>query len=254
MIRTVRGTPMLHINGQPTAPILWGYWYGNYRRYADYSATGVKIHRPLLSGSAICAPGEEEEYYPRWFAEVDRMIQAALDVDPEIRVLPALWMDPNPQVLFEQPRGSDGERSGPGGDPPDAHLPGCVSGATDVSCRTVAAAGRGGLRRLVEHMKKQPYAHGLVGLCLFAGRAGELLRRQQANIFMNEQGQVDARPRDQWDVGDFSAAARVVFREFLVRKYGTDEALQAAWCRGNPASMIFSRRRAFRARRSATSW
>jgi len=232
VIRTVRGTPMLHINGQPTAPILWGYWYGNYRRYADYSATGVKIHRPLLSGSAICAPGEEEEYYPRWFAEVDRMIQAALDVDPEIRVLPALWMDPNPQVLFDNP----GEQMVSGRGQVAILRTHTLPDATQVRPTFMShewrRLGAEGLRRLVEHMKKQPYAPRVVGLCLFAGRAGEnYYGGNELNIFTNEQGQVDAKPREQWDVGDFSAAARMVFREFLVRKYGTDEALQAAWRR-----------------------
>ncbi len=232
VIRTVRGTPMLHINGQPTAPVLWAYWYGNYRRYNEYTATGVKIHRPLLGGSAICAPGEEEEYYPRWFAEVDRMIQAALAVDPEIRVLPALWMDPNPQVLFDDPAEQMVSGRGQVSILRNFSQPDAGQVRPTFMSHQWRRRGAEGLRRLVEHMKAQAYAPRMVGLCLFAGRAGEnYYGGNELNVFRDDKGEYDAVPRGRWDVGDFSAAARLVFREFLVGKYGTDAALQAAWQR-----------------------
>lgn len=64
----------------------------------------------------------------------------------------------------------------------------------------------------------------------FAGRAGEnYYGGNELNLFINEKGQYDAKPREQWDQGDFSMAARRTFREFLLRKYGTEAALRAAW-------------------------
>ncbi len=231
-IRTLNGTPTMHIDGRPVSPILWSSAYGNYRRYDAYAKTGVKLFRPLIAGSPICAPGEEKEYYPWWFAQIDRMIEAAISVDPEIRVLPALFMDPNPEVLFENP----GEQmvSGRG----MIAIPNLISHPDKSQVRPTFMSqewrrlGAEGLKRLVEHMKRQPYAPNVVGLWFFAGRGGEnYYGCNELNLFINEAGGYDARPREAWDAGEFSPAARQVFREFLVRKYATDAALQQAWQR-----------------------
>ncbi|MBM4049543.1 MAG: hypothetical protein FJ279_30990, partial [Planctomycetes bacterium] len=69
-IRTVAGNPTLHIDGTPVPPILWSSHYGNYQRYSEYAATGVKLFRPFIEGSPICAPGEDASFYPWWFEQV----------------------------------------------------------------------------------------------------------------------------------------------------------------------------------------
>jgi len=229
-VRTVAGNPTLHINDEPTAPILWTSSYGNYRRYSEYSATGVKLFRPLIQGSPLCAPGEETEFCAWWFKQVDRMLSAAVAVDPEIKLLPAVWMDPNPAWLFERP--SEQMLGGRGSlvVPLSLVVPDRGQVRPTFMSQAWRRAGGEALARLVRHMRSQPYAPNVIGVCLFAGRAGEnYWGGNERNIFINEAGKYDAKPRNQWEAGDFSMAARRTFRDFLMAKYGTDEALRRAW-------------------------
>jgi hypothetical protein len=231
-IRMVGGTPTLSIDGRPTSAVLWSSAYGNYHRYSAYAATGVKLFRPVLDGSPICAPGEEDRYFPWWLAEVDRMIEAALDVDPEIRVLPALFMDPHPEVLFADP--SEQMTSGRAKIviPIDVSCPDRGQVRPTFMSHEWRRRGGEGLKRLVEHMRSRPYAPRVVGICLFAGRGGEnYYGLNELNLLVNERGEYDAVPRSRWDAGDFSPAARLTFREFLLAKYPTDAALAAGWQR-----------------------
>ncbi len=233
-VRTVGGTPTLHLAGRPVAPILWSSSYGNYRRYSAYAASGVKLFRPLIAGSPICAPHEADDYYPWWLARVDEMLSAAVSVDPDIKLLPAVAMDPSPQVLFDEP--SEQMVSGRGHLVIDNSLfyPDLGQVRPTFMSQAWRRLGAEGLTRLVQHMAAQPYARSVVGLCFFAGRAGEnYYGGNELNLFINEQGAYDARPQAQWDVGDFSAAARQTLRRFLVDKYGTDEALRTAWRRAD---------------------
>ncbi|NOY80230.1 MAG: hypothetical protein GXP31_04405 [Kiritimatiellaeota bacterium] len=229
-VRTVDGDPTLHIDGKPTAAILWSSSYGNYRRYSEYAATGVKLFRPILQGSPICAPGEEDEFYPWWFEQVDRMLSAAVDVDPEIRLLPAVWMDPNPGWLFARP--SEQMLGGRGHPviPLSLSVPDRGQVRPTFMSQAWRRAGADALKRLVRHMRGRSYAPNVIGVCLLAGRAGEnYWGGNERNIFKDEQGRYEAKPRGQWDIGDFSMAARRTFREFLMAKYGTDDALRRAW-------------------------
>ncbi len=231
-IRTVAGNPTLHIDGRPTAPILWSSSYGNYRRYSEYAGTGVKLFRPIIQGSPICAPGEEDEFYPWWFQQVDRMLSAAVSVDPEVKLLPAVWMDPNPGWLFARP--SEQMLGGRGHPviPLSLTVPDRGQVRPTFMSQAWRRAGADALERLVKHMRGQAYAPNVIGVCLLAGRAGEnYWGGNERNIFINEAGRYDAKPRGQWDIGDFSMAARRTFREFLVAKYGTDDALRRAWRR-----------------------
>ena len=232
-IRTVAGSPTLHIDDEPTAPILWAPTsYGSYRRYSKYAATDVKLFRAIIQGSPICAPGEEDEFYPSWFEQVDRMLSAAVSVDPDLKLMPTVKMDPNPQWLFERP--SEQMLTGRGRlvVPLSLFLPDCGQVRPTFMSQAWRCDGAEALTLLVEHMRAQPYAANVIGICLFAGRAGEnYWGGNEHNAFINEQGRYDARPREQWDAGDFSMAARRTFREFLIAKYGTDRALQDAWRR-----------------------
>ena len=230
-VRMLRGTPTLFINDRSVPPVIWSSSYGSYQRYSDYAASGVRIFRPRIVGGPICAPGEEEDYYRTWFAEIDRIMEAALAVDSEIWLLPALSMDPHPEWLFAEPTE---QMLGGRGDPviklsyavPDR-------GQVRPTFMSLAwrVAGARGLRRLVEHMASRPYASRVIGLCLFAGRAGEnYWGGNERNVFRNEAGQYDVKKRSAWDVGDFSMAARRTFRAFLLSKYGSVDRLRKAWC------------------------
>lgn len=231
-VRKLGGTPTLHLDGQPTSPIVWTSAYSGYQRYSEYAATGVKLWRILLEGSPICAPGEEDEYYPWWLAQVDKAVRAAVGVDPRVRIIVAVDMDPSPQWLFDEPSeqmlGGRGQLVIP--------LSLTVPDRGQVRPTFMSAAwrrdGARGLTRLIQHMRAADYAPNIIGVCLFAGRAGEnYWGGNERNIFVNEQGQYDCVSRDQWEIGDFSQTARRTFRDFLIHRYGSNEALRRAWRR-----------------------
>lgn len=231
-IKTIDGNPTLLIDGQRTAPIIWSSSYGNYRRYREYASTGVKIFRPIVEGSPVPAPGEAEEHYARWFGEIDRMINAAISVDPDIRLMPAVWTEPNPDWLFVNNSEQFLSARGVSLIPLLLQLPDVSTVRDTFMSQDWRKAAAAGLTRLVKHMRSQPYAPHIIGLIMFAGRAGEnYWGGNELNLFMNEKGEYDAKPRDQWDVGDLSTAARRTFREYLIRRYKTNEALRQAWQR-----------------------
>ncbi len=231
-VRDLSGTPALHIDGQPTAPVIWSSSYSGYQRFSEYASTGARIFRILLEGSPICAPGEEEDYYPWWLEQVDRAVGAAVSMDPRSRVIVATRMDPNPQWLFDDP--SQQMLGGRGSlvIPLSLLVPDRGQVRPTFMSQAWRRDGGEGLRRLVEHMRAQPYAPNMIGVCFFAGRAGEnYWGGNERNAFLDRDGRYDCVTPDKWETGDFSTAARQTFRDFLMRKYGTDQNLQQAWRR-----------------------
>ncbi|OGV68638.1 MAG: hypothetical protein A3K19_14830 [Lentisphaerae bacterium RIFOXYB12_FULL_65_16] len=229
-VRDLAGTPTLHIDGKPVPPIIWTSWYGNCRRVSDYAATGVKLFRIVMQGSPVPAPGEEEACFAAWFEQVDRVMSTAVSIDPDVRVIAALNMDPEPQWLFDNPSEQMIGGRGSAVIPLSLEYPDRGQVRPTFMSQAWRRDGSEGLAKLVRHMRSQPYAPNVIGLCFFAGRAGEnYWGINERNLFLNEQGQYDAKPRETWEAGDFSTAARRTFREFLMRKYGTAAALQQAW-------------------------
>jgi hypothetical protein len=166
------------------------------------------------------------------FARLDAMINQALAVDPQIKFMPAVWTDPNPDWLFINNSEQYLSARGVSLIPIVMNQPDISTVRDTFMSQAWRRAGAEGLSRLVKHMRSQPYAPNVIGLILFAGRAGEnYWGGNELNIFVNKQGQYDAKPRNQWDFGDFSTAARRTFRDFLIRRYKTNEALQQAWQR-----------------------
>ncbi|MBT4819028.1 MAG: hypothetical protein HON70_25185, partial [Lentisphaerae bacterium] len=155
-VRTVAGTPSLFIGDRLVPPILWSSCYGSYSRYSQYAGSGVRIFRPLIQGGPICAPGEEDEYYRVWLSEIDRMLEAAIAVDPDVWLLPALPMDPHPEWLFAEPT----EQMLGGRGNPVITLSYAVPDRGQVRptfmSRAWRVAGAHGLERLVKHMASRP--------------------------------------------------------------------------------------------------
>jgi hypothetical protein len=69
------------------------------------------------------------------------------------------------------------------------------------------------LRKLISYLRQSPYADRIIGYTLFCGFTGE----------WQMWGTWEA-ARD-----DYSAPARLAFREFLTKRYGTDSSLQKSW-------------------------
>lgn len=231
-VRSLNGAATLHVAGRPIPPILWASSYGNYRRYPAYAGSGIKLFRPYIDGCAIAAPGEEEAYFKWWLAGIDQVIGAAVNEDPEILVVPIIHMDPNPEWLFNQPHEQSLSGRGELVVPLLLTVPDRGQVRPTFMSQAWRRDGAAGLTRLVKHLRAQPYAANVIGVWFFAGRAGEnYWGGNERNLFVNEQGQWDALPRERWDAGDFSLAARLVLRDWLISKYGTNQALAAAWQR-----------------------
>jgi hypothetical protein len=229
-IRNLRGNPALVIDGRPVAPIFWSSSYGAYRRYSEYASTGVKLFRPMFAGSAIPAPGEVEEYYRWWFAEVDRLIDAALSVDPEIKILPSVKMNPNPAWLFNNPDQCYLSSRGISVVPMSLSDPEVGQVRPSFMSGGWREAGARGLTRLVKHMRAQPYAGSVIGIFLSAGRGGEnYFGVSELNLEKTPSGGLEVKPRSEFNIGDFSLAARRTFQEFVNKKYSTAMDLNNAW-------------------------
>lgn len=231
-VRDLAGSPTLHIGGQPVSPIIWSQTYDNYRRYAELAPTGVKLFRLRVEGSAIPAPEEEDAWFDWWLGQVDRLVQGAVEVDPQIKLLLTVEMDPHPQWLFDHPAEQMASGRGELVIPLRFDLPDKGQVRPTFMSQDWGRQGARGLQRLVRHLQSRPYAPAIAGICFFAGRAGEnYWGINDFNVFINERGEYDAKPREQWSAGDVSMAARRTFRAFLQRKYRTPEALQKAWQR-----------------------
>jgi len=231
-VRTLDGNPTLCIDGEAVPPILWSSSYGSPRRWHAYAQTGLTLFRPLLDGTPVYAAGQRAANEEAWFREVDRVLNAAVAVDGRIRLLPAVTMDPDPEWLFDEPSeqmlGGRGSLVIP--------LAMQVPDRGQVRPTFMSAAwrrdGAAALSRWVRHMRQQPYAGNVIGICLFAGRAGEnYWGGNERNLFLDAAGNYDARPRAAWEAGDVSMAARRTFRSFLLQRYGTPERLRQAWQR-----------------------
>ncbi|NUQ01086.1 MAG: hypothetical protein HUU35_14655 [Armatimonadetes bacterium] len=231
-VKSVNGAPTILIDGQPTPPILWASSYGSLDRYLSYGASGIKLFRPYIDGAPIPAPGEEEETAAWWHAAVDHLLASAVAADPEVKLLPIITMDPHPQWLFDHPDEQMVSARGTIVIPLGLQVPDRGQVRPTFMSTAWRRDGAEGLQRLVTFLRGRPYAGNLIGIWFFAGRAGEnYWGGNELNLFINEQGDYDAVPRERWDSGDFSMAARVVFRRWLKEKYGTDEALRRAWRR-----------------------
>lgn len=79
------------------------------------------------------------------------------------------------------------------------------------------------LEALTKHMMEQGYASRMIGIRLSAGRTNEWMYY----------GVGDNIEDNKYAIVDYSNAALVGFREYLVEKYGTDANLQSAWADNN---------------------
>ena len=201
-LERIGGDPAITVNGKPI-PGMMMYIYpskGNsFKLHREIGDTGVHLY-------ADCFGTENAGYLGRTasgkydYSVYDKYFANILAADPDAFFLPHIgvtaptwWQKAHPEELCEF---SDG-RKGP-------------SSLASLLWRQEMGDD---LRKLIAHLRQAPYADRIIGYTFFSGYTAE----------WQMWGTWEA-VRD-----DYSAPATRAFREFLAKRYGTDNALQKSW-------------------------
>jgi len=213
-VKTYHGAPTLFINGKPSSGMAWATYHPTPEVFADFAKAGVPLYTfaatPTESGyglsrTAWTAPGVYD------FSQLDERALMLLKQNPNAYFFPRLYLHapkwwsaahPDDIVLTDPGDGKFVPFIHSGGKP-------APSWASETWRRDTIE----GLRRLIAHVEASPYADRVIGYHLASGTTEEWMMWGG-----NEQ---------QWV--DFSPANTARFRAWLRAKYGTDEALRAAW-------------------------
>ena len=224
-VRPHRGVPTLFVNGQPHSGLTYTAYRPQPAVFRDFVAAGVNLFSicgtPTESGyglsrTAWTAPGVYD------FSQLDERILMILEEDPHAFVFPRLylhapkwWTDEHPDDVVQSDPG-DGQFV------PFVHSGGLP--APSWASEAWRQATIEGLRRLIRHVETSPYADRVIGYHLASGTTEEWMMWGA-----NEREWVD-----------FSPVNTARFRDWLRARYGTDQALQAAW--GDPGAALATAR------------
>jgi len=195
-----RGEPALYLNGKPIPLITYLHYGGETGTLHKQAAgAGLKIYTDWFGASTAgnlgqIAPGVYDYgYFDSYFETVLEAVPDAYFL-PHIGVTaPAWWQREHPEELCLF---SDGSR-----------------GPSSLFSRRWMEEMAADLKRLIKHLRQAPYADRILGYIFYSGYTAEW--------------QMWATWQDASD--DFSEPALAAFRDWLRRRYKTDEALQGAW-------------------------
>ena len=199
-LRRQGGDPAIFVNGQPMP----GYTYVSYGSlHLDYhrqlAEAGVHLYcdwfgTSIESDLGHVAPDRYE------YSQYDRYFAAILDVDPAACFMPHIgvtgprwWQEAHPDEMCRFENGSRGP----------------TSFASELWRQQVSED----LRRLIDHLRRAPYADRILGYMFYNGYTAEW---QMWGAWQKS--------RD-----DYSQPAQRAFRQFLTRRHQTDQRLRAAW-------------------------
>lgn len=195
-----RGEPALYVNGKPIPLITYLHYGGETGKlHREAASAGLKIYTDWFGASTAgnlgqVAPGVYDySYFDSYFETVLEAVPDAYFL-PHIGVVaPAWWQRAHPEecCLF-----SDGSR-----------------GPSSLFSKRWKEEMAADLKRLIQHLREAPYANRILGYIFYAGYTAEW------QMWGTWQEASD----------DFSEPAVAAFREWLRRRYGTNEALQQAW-------------------------
>ena len=197
------GQPTLFVNGEPTMPYLSILYPGevNYPEARQSGRAGIKLIH--VYGRLINAPDGNYD-----FSFVDNVIYTALRGNPDAHLFLRITLrdSVNPEFYWEHPDElvtlDDGTRM---------RHPSFASKVWRDEVRKMYVA-------LVKHIQEGPYADRVAGFLPSDGEEGQ---------WMHYWGGDD--PVQDGTLTDYSRPMQEYFRDWLTRKYGSDEALQAAW-------------------------
>ncbi len=222
------GRPRFVVNGETIAPAFYnGCWFNQrLSQYADFHRAGVKTY--LLSmpvGKNLYGNGFWTGPDTYDFSGVDEWLWRILRVDPQADIILYLGCDPyvnwgtdNPGHVMADHNGNevvvDFHTIRFGGEAPKE---GERLGPSLFSAKYRQDCGNA-LKKLVEHLNASELGNAVIGYHLCGYSDGQFF---------------------DWDfgwknqhVGDYSPAGMAAFRDWLSRRYGSVEALRAAW--GDP--------------------
>lgn len=204
-VQIVAGNPTITVNGQPFGPMTFTQSAGYTLDYLrPFVAADLRIFSVYTDGG-FSRPGEEG------LAHLDRQMATILAANPKAYVIvrpmyvetPEAWAREHPEELLTYEDGNTliAEPGVPG--PGKPHY----SFASEVWKEEVARS----LRRLIDHVRRAPYADRVIGYFIGAGY-----------------------PTEEWIYAiwgpDYSPAMQAAFRRFLIRRYnGSVRALRTAW-------------------------
>jgi len=208
------GVPTLHLNGRPDSCMVYMTYHPSARYFAQFGRAGVRLYSfsstPSesnygLAPTAWVAPDRFD------FSHLDDRALMVLNNVPDACFFPRIylfspsWWDerhPMDLVTYDpgdgrpQPFARDGKKRTP-------------SWASQAWRQDTARA----IRRYIEHIERSGYADRVIGYHLASGTTEEWMM-WGAN-------------ENQWV--DYSPVNQAAFREWLTRRYGSDDALRQAW-------------------------
>ena len=212
-VRINNGAPTLAINGTPHPGSSYMTYHPDGANFRKMGEAGVHLY----SFSATPTESTYNLAKPCWVApneydytEMDARAHLVLDNDPDAYMFPRLflgtppwWADAHPEDLVHYDPGN--------GESEVFVLRGkrVASWASERWRADTADA----LRRFIQHVESSDYGSRVVGYHVASGTTEEWMQWGS-----NE---------DQWT--DYSPVNVAAFRQWLRRKYGTDEALRVAW-------------------------
>jgi len=214
-VRTHTGAPTLFIDGKPNSAMVYMTYNPTLKYFREFGEAGVHIYSfpstcsrhtwPGFARQAWLAPGDHFD-----FSQLDEQIIRILEADPEAYVFPRVyvnspdWWDklhPDQLVLFDEGKGPELYH--------ETESKPCPSWASEIWRQDTAYA----LTRYIEHIRSAPYADRVIGYHVASGTTEEWMYW----------GANDGK------YCDYSPPTLAAFRDWLRRKYETDDRLRKAW-------------------------
>ncbi|MCX7017491.1 MAG: beta-galactosidase [bacterium] len=217
-VRMFNGRPTFFVDGNPFAAPLFATYVPTRYYYGQMGRMGCKVFNFAMN-CGRCVYGHSKPVWlaeDKWdFTEVDERAQNALADNPDALLLPRIyidapdwWRDNNPDEMQVLDHGGKIYREpyNTAVTPPKRTYPSLAS----AKYREAMA---GALKKTIRHMLDASYGGHIMGFEI-AGLATEEWYHWSVN---------------QEQLADYSPHIKAAFREWLRRKYATDEALRKAW-------------------------
>ncbi|MCE5249293.1 beta-galactosidase [bacterium] len=220
-IASFKGVPTVFVDGVPHSGMTYMTYNPQERFFNDFGKAGVNFVSFFTTANQI--PGVPK---PVWvsrdsfdFSEMDTIMNFIYRANHDALIFPRVylfsppwWNDEHPDELMRYHDGTTVKpiRRNPGG----TALP---SWASEIWREDTAYC----LRRMIEHIKSQPYGHRVVGYHLASGGTDEWYYYPNYEWFFSN--------KVMDNFLDYSIPQTKAFRKWLKEKYGTDAALRAAW-------------------------